>query len=90
MYVFNTMLLLLKVEAYHPVRTLELRQLHPSHSGKEMLYQSFFFFFFTFLVMYLFIWLHWIRVDAHGIFNLCCGTRDLSLGQVGSSPLSRD
>ena len=71
------------MEALQLVRTLELRQRHPSSSGEEMLYLSCVFFFFFFkLFSYVFIYLaalEWSR-----------GTRDLSLGQVGSSPPSRD
>ena len=36
------------------------------------------------------IWLSWVLVAEHRIFNLHCGMRDLQLQHVGSSSLTWD
>ena len=39
--------------------------------------------------IYLFIWLCWVIVVAHGIFDLHCGMQNLKLQHAGSSYLTR-
>ena len=43
-----------------------------------------------YLYIFLFIWLHWVLVVAHGTLDLHCGMRDLYLRHVGCSSLTKD